>query len=663
MDKIGKHADSKNTASRRCQVAVPVPIRRGHMQLYDYLAGPAKNCPAGTIVNVPLGGREVWGLLVSHNQTEDISSDRLKPVICLADVPALTDETMRFLSAVSRWTLAPFGPVMRLLLNTPSALLPPPLQTLYGLSGQKTDTTRLTPQRARVINVLGSAPPLPLTELSREAGVSTSVIKRLAEEGVLIQTSQPRAERTGLTSISDYPLTTPYKLTSTQQSIADNIDSLSKCFGVHLIDGITGSGKTEVYFDQVIKQLNCGRQVLILLPEIALTSSWKARFEKWFGQEPLIWHSSLPSARRKLIWRQAISGQPMVVAGARSALFLPFSKLSLIVIDEEHDSSYKQEDQVSYQARDMAIMRAKIHSIPVILASATPSLESWIHAGCAGIQTTIRGSDHAASPDWYHWGLTSRYGQANLPKVSLIDLRLSKPEVGKWLSSELLAAITARLEAGEQSLLFLNRRGYAPMTVCSSCGYRLTCHQCDSLLVTHKLAGRYAGALYELAVDAKATDVILSDLTGLKSLMSENDELNSVIESPVYARTEQAKAVMAVLEKAGANSLTIKFVGAVADNGRLFALKQIIQAFAEEVARRNGQISAEVCSAISLDSQRKKVVEDTVAKLAGSKNISLEMKVDPSLLGGLVVRIGSRLFDTSVKTKLNRLEAAMKGVA
>ena len=177
------------------------------------------------------------------------------------------------------------------------------------------------------------------------------------------------------------------------------------------------------------------------------------------------------------------------------------------------------------------------------------------------------------------------------------------------------------------------------------------------------LAGRYAGALYELAVEAKATDAILSDLTGLKSLMSENDELNSVIESPVYARTEQAKAVMAVMEKAGASSLTIKFVGAVADNGRLFALKQIIQAFAEEVARRNGQISAEVVSAISLDSQRKKLVEDTVAKLAGSKNISLEMKVDPSLLGGLVVRIGSRLFDTSVKTKLNRLEAAMKGVA
>ncbi len=490
MDKSGKHAEHTKTAFRRCQVAVPVPIRRGHMQLYDYIAGPAENCPTGTIVNVPLGGHEVWGLLVSHNQTEDIASDRLKPVICLADVPALTDDTMRFLSAVSRWTLAPFGPVMRLLLNTPSALLAPTLQTVYELSGHKTNTVRLTPQRQRVIDVLKATPPLPLAELAREAGVSSSVIKRLAEEGVLHQTSQPRAEGAGPLTIFDDLLSTPYQLTSSQQSVADNIDSLSVCFGVHLIDGITGSGKTEVYFDQVIKQLSSGRQVLILLPEIALTSSWKARFEKWFGQEPSIWHSSVPAASRKLIWRQAISGQPMVVAGARSALFLPFSKLSLIVIDEEHDSSYKQEDQVSYQARDMAIMRAKINNIPVILASATPSLESWIHAGCAGILPTISKRDHAASPDWYHWRLTSRYGQANLPQVSLIDLRLSKPEAGKWLSSELLAAVTKRLEAGEQSLLFLNRRGYAPMTVCSSCGHRLTCHQCDSLLVTHKLAGR-----------------------------------------------------------------------------------------------------------------------------------------------------------------------------
>lgn len=177
------------------------------------------------------------------------------------------------------------------------------------------------------------------------------------------------------------------------------------------------------------------------------------------------------------------------------------------------------------------------------------------------------------------------------------------------------------------------------------------------------LAGRYAGALYELAVEAKATDAVLSDLTGLKSLMDENTELSAVISSPVHTRTEQSKAIMAIMKKAEANSLTVKFLGVIADNGRLFVLSQIIHAFAEEVARRNGQIAAEVISAVSLDERRRKSVEDTVSQLAGSKNVLLEMKVDPSLLGGLVVRIGSRLFDTSVKTKLNRLEAAMKGVA
>jgi len=177
------------------------------------------------------------------------------------------------------------------------------------------------------------------------------------------------------------------------------------------------------------------------------------------------------------------------------------------------------------------------------------------------------------------------------------------------------------------------------------------------------LAGRYAGALYDLAVEAKATDAVLADLTALKSLIAENKELASVVSSPVYSRTDQMKGMIAVLEKAGANSLTVKFVGAVAENGRLFALPQIIAAFIREVARRNGQISAEVVSAVALDAKRQKAVEATVSALAGSKNISLEMRVDPALMGGLIVRIGSRLFDTSVKTKLNRLEAAMKGVA
>ena len=177
------------------------------------------------------------------------------------------------------------------------------------------------------------------------------------------------------------------------------------------------------------------------------------------------------------------------------------------------------------------------------------------------------------------------------------------------------------------------------------------------------LAGRYAGAVYDLTVEAKSTDAITADLTAVKSLISENDDMAMLVSSPAYSRVEQSKAIQAVLTAAKANPLTVKFVGAVAENGRLFALSQIIQAFIEEVARRNGLVSAEVVSAVALDATRQKSVKETVSQIAGSKNISLSLRVDPSLIGGLVVRIGSRLIDTSLKTKLNRLEAAMKGVA
>ena len=491
VDTPSDQADVMTGGSVLCQVAVPVPIRRGQMQIYDYFAGPAAHCAVGSIVKAPLAGREIWGVVTGHDQKADIAPAKLKTVISLADVPALSDETLRFLQAVSRWTLAPFGSVMRLMLNTPSAFLPPPEQTVYHLSAQLPDGLRLTPQRQRVLSFLQSAPPLPLADLSREVGVSASVIKGLADDGALNRSSQPRLAPAGTNEMPPgSALCAEFTLTSAQQQIADGIDTLAGAFSVHLIDGITGSGKTEVYFDQVVKQVAAGKQVLILLPEIALTTSWKARFEKWFGYAPHIWHSSVSAARRKSIWRQAISGQPMVVAGARSALFLPFSSPGLIIVDEEHDGSYKQEDHVSYQARDMAILRAKIHDVPVLLASATPSLESWTHAGCGETISAVEGRTAAGQTGWYHWPLKSRYGSAHLPDVSLIDLRLSKPEAGKWLSAEVMEAVTERLEAGEQSLLFLNRRGYAPMTVCGDCGHRLTCHQCDSLLVTHKLAGR-----------------------------------------------------------------------------------------------------------------------------------------------------------------------------
>ena len=222
--------------------------------------------------------------------------------------------------------------------------------------------------------------------------------------------------------------------------------------------------------------------MLILLPEIALTRAWQDRFEKRFGFQPALWHSSVTQARRRTLWRQVASGQPLIVAGARSALFLPFPNLGLIIVDEEHDASYKQEDQTAYQARDMALLRAKISNIPIILASATPSLESWVNAvlpdrTAPAIRTGI---NIIKQPIWF----------SQLADVQLVDMRLSRPPRGQWLSQDLCEALKQTLAAGEQSLLFLNRRGYAPVTLCSSCGHRLACHQCDSLLVTHRLAGR-----------------------------------------------------------------------------------------------------------------------------------------------------------------------------
>lgn len=485
-----------------CQIAIPIPAGRGTMMCYDYHAGPAKDYPPGTIVSIPLGRREVWGILIAHHQTATIAHDRLKWVTCLADAPSLTADNLRFLKQVSRWTLAPFGAVMKQMLNTPEALIPLTLYKHYSLNPNRPTEIKLTPQRRRIISFLADLPPLAAADIARQTALSVGVITAMEKAGLLIAIMQPRS--TGFSQFTPKMMTDRHHqltLSTTQKTIADNIRLAGDSqFNIHLLDGITGSGKTEVYFDLVARIGGRGQQALILLPEIALTKSWQDRFHKWFGFKPAIWHSSISPARRRDIWRRAIEGAPMIVAGARSALFLPLANLGLVIVDEEHDSSYKQEDYVAYQARDMAILRAKLANVPVILASATPSLESWVNAGgqSAPAPTSEHSpqkgeslfNHHCAQPHWHHHLLPNRYGGAHLPEITVVDMRKSRPGHGKWISSDLITQIAARLEAKEQSLLFLNRRGYAPMTVCEECGHRLACHQCDALLVTHRLSGR-----------------------------------------------------------------------------------------------------------------------------------------------------------------------------
>ncbi|MGB1472973.1 MAG: primosomal protein N' [Candidatus Puniceispirillaceae bacterium] len=480
------YSDDHAPAARLVQVAVPVPQKRGVLLVYDYLPGPAIHAPVGTIVKIPLGTRHVWGIIMGVSATSKVDISKLKAVTMLADVPPLSQPNLQFLEQVCRWTLAPFGSVMRLMLNTPDALVPPPEQPVFTLPETPlSDVVRLTPQRARILAFLETAPALGASEIARETGVSTGVISAMEKTGLLAKymaARSPMAE--GFSADQLQRARKNFSLSADQQAIADALASYpAEEFSAHLLDGVTGSGKTEVYFDRVADMAAAGKQVLILLPEIALTSAWQDRFEKRFGFKPGLWHSSVTNARRRHVWRQAASGQPMIVAGARSALFLPFANLGLIIVDEEHDASYKQEDQTAYQARDMALLRAKITQIPIILASATPSMESWVNAGAAR-------QANSGHKDWHQHLLTSRFGAASLPEIQLVDMRLSRPPRGHWLSAELQEALKQTLSAGEQSLLFLNRRGYAPVTLCSSCGHRLACHQCDSLLVTHRLAGR-----------------------------------------------------------------------------------------------------------------------------------------------------------------------------
>lgn len=241
-------------------------------------------------------------------------------------------------------------------------------------------------------------------------------------------------------------------------------------FSASLIDGVTGSGKTEVYFKFIENQLAEKNQILILLPEIALTNQIIARVKKHFGFTPALWHSSLSPKMRRINYKRIVEGKARIVVGARSALFLPFKNLSSIIIDEEHDTSYKQEDGVIYNARDMAVVRAKIEEIPIILVSATPSIESMVNA---------------KEKKYHHIHLPERFGIAVLPEIEVVDMRREKISAAEFISVSLKNSIEKNLEKAEQTLIYLNRRGYAPLTLCRKCGHRFQCPSCSAWLVTH----------------------------------------------------------------------------------------------------------------------------------------------------------------------------------
>ena len=437
----------------------------------DYRA-PEGGCHLGAFVEVPLGPRKVLGVVWSAGRG-DYDLSKIRSVIRVLDAAPMRDELREFLDRAAEYTLTPMPAMLRLATRAPGLGDPPSMRKIYRLGDRTPD--RMTDARGRVLEVLREFGGLSFTlkELADMAGVTSSVVKGLVKQGSVREEDSPRD--------LPFPHLDPDRpskeLTDDQAAAADALRAglRSDKYGTTLLKGVTGSGKTEVYLEAVAECLRLGRQALVLLPEIALTGEFLARVEARFGARPAEWHSGVTMTERRRIWRMVGQGDAQLVVGARSSLFLPFQNLGLVIVDEEHDTSYKQEDGVLYNARDMAVLRAAIGGSRVVLASATPSLESWANAEAGKYQKLE---------------LTARFGEAVLPEMSAIDMRSETLERGRWISPTLKQAVQARIERGEQALLFINRRGYAPVTLCRACGHQIGCENCDARMVEHRFLKR-----------------------------------------------------------------------------------------------------------------------------------------------------------------------------
>jgi primosomal protein N' (replication factor Y) len=446
---------------RTVEVLLPLALDK----TYSYRVGPDLAVRPGDIVNVPLGNRESLGV-VWDSEGPSAAGDNLKAVLARHDMPPMSANLRRLVDWIAAWTLAPKGMVARMAIRDPARLAPE--KPRLGLRRTGAFGDHLTPARARALAAAEGGIVWPKGELAKAAGVSTGVLEALVDAGLLEAIAIPPEA----TPVPD-PDHSAASLSESQAGAAEALREAvrMRAFSATLLEGVTGSGKTEVYFEAVAEALGQGRQTLIMLPEIALTAEFLGRFENRFGVRPAEWHSAVGETRKARLWRAAAAGTARVVVGARSALFLPFDNLGLVIVDEEHDQAYKQEDGVSYNARDMAVVRARIEAATIVLASATPSIESRVNADLGRYR---------------HLTLPSRFGGRSLPKLAAIDLTKAGPPRGSWLAPALVECVRATLERREQALLFLNRRGYAPLTLCRTCGHRWQCPNCEAWLVEHR---------------------------------------------------------------------------------------------------------------------------------------------------------------------------------
>ncbi|MEM9139071.1 MAG: primosomal protein N' [Pseudomonadota bacterium] len=447
----------------RVGVLVPMPFP-GPL---DYAVPDGMALAPGDFVKVEIGARAVIGVVWGPGDG-GMAAERLKPVALRLDVPPMTEAMRRFLDRASDYTVTAPGMMLRLATRVPDLGQPARTRRVWRLGEREPE--RMTTARARVLDVMRAhGVGLAAADLAREAGVTPAVIKGLGDAGALVAAQVP--------ADAPYPRLTGFDpaahLSATQGEAASALRGRVRDggFSATLVYGVTGSGKTEVYLEAVAECLARGRQALVLLPEVALTTAFLDRVEARFGARPAEWHHGVTGIERRRCWQGAADGSAQLIVGARSSLFLPFRDLGLVVIDEEHEGSYKQEDQVFYNARDMAVLRASIEGASAVLASATPSLETWANARAG---------------KYHRLDLPERFGAAVLPEIDLVDLRKHDPGRNRWIAEPLAAAARGRLEAGEQVLFFLNRRGYAPLTLCRACGHHFGCPHCDAWMVTHR---------------------------------------------------------------------------------------------------------------------------------------------------------------------------------
>ena len=441
----------------------PYPLAKA----YDYRIPGSLDLSVGDYVRVPLGKKDTLGVVWALAKDENVDPGKIKYIQQKYNCPPMPEVHRQFVEWVARYTMSDMGTVLKMSLSVPEALQPSKTVQAYTLPDQVPQ--KLSSHRKKVVEWLSDGVPRRAVDIARQVGCSTTIIRAMAAAGQLQTALLLTPAPCQLTEV----LANKLVFSDAQQGVTKALveQVTAKSYSATLLDGVTGAGKTEVYFEAVAETLRQNRQVMILLPEISLSAQFLERFERRFGISPALWHSEVPPAQRRTTWLGVAEGKTKVVVGARSALFLPFADLGLIIVDEEHDASYKQEEGVLYNARDMAVVRAHLGNIPVILVSATPSLETMYNV---------------KQGKYHYLHLASRHAGAKMPDMHMIDLKTSPPGRGQFLSPALQQALKETFELKEQSLLFLNRRGYAPLTLCRTCGHRFQCPSCAAWLVEHR---------------------------------------------------------------------------------------------------------------------------------------------------------------------------------